>query len=119
RLDVLAGWLDPGVDVEVESADLSVAWGIVRMVQLWPCGEVALELYPVEALHLPLGVSLREGVEFAICHAIEDPAICADIHWRVQKLNSCGGIACGDDRIFFDLALGTSGLSDCLGEASS
>ena len=25
-LDVLAGWFDPGVDVEVESADLSVAW---------------------------------------------------------------------------------------------
>ena len=89
------------------------------MVQLRPCGEVALELYPVEALHLLLGVSLNEGVEFAICHAIENPAICADINRRVQKIDFRGRIACGGDRISFDLTLGRSGLGEGLGAEES
>ena len=74
-LDVLAGWFDPGVDVEVESVDLSVAWGIVGVVQLRPGGEIALELHPVEALHFLLSIRLYEGVEFAVGKAIEYPVI--------------------------------------------
>jgi hypothetical protein len=90
------------------------------MVQLRPGGEVAFELNPVELLHVLLGVSVDEGVKLAICHAIEDPAVASDVHGRVEKLDSGGGIACGGDGISVDPALGRSGAAESLGsEAAS
>src|SRR5262249_43596047 len=77
----------PSVHEKVEATNRSVARRIIRVREFRLRGEIALELNPVEALHVFVGVGFDEGVEFAICDVVKDKAVGADIlcgYWQMD-----------------------------------
>lgn len=84
---------------------------IIRVFQLWSCRQVAFKLYPVEPLNAFLRICIDEGMQFAIRHAVEHPAVRANVLRGVRHTDSYRGIAFRSDHVAFHLALRTG----CLG----
>ena len=96
---------DPCVNIEIHAAKIRVPWRIVRVFQPGLGRQVAFKLHPVEPLHILLWIGIDEGMQFAICHVIEHPAISAHVLRRVRQMDSYPRIALRGDNVAFDFAL--------------
>jgi len=96
---------DPCVHIEIHAAKIGVPRRIVGVFQVGLGRQVAFKLHPVEPLNILPGIGIDEGMQFAICHVIEHPAISAHVLRRVRQMDPYPGIALRGNNVAFDFAL--------------